>query len=61
MNHDPNHRKLAGVPLCLVLRYVIHERVGDYLRLGWVALAPLGEWSILMGWPCQCKPAEPLA
>ena len=49
------------VPLCPVLRYVIHERVEDYLRLGWMALAPLGEWSILMGWPCQCKPAEPLA
>jgi hypothetical protein len=49
------------VPLCPVLRYVIDERVEDYLRLGWMAFAPLGEWSILMGWPCQCKPAEPLA
>jgi hypothetical protein len=49
------------VPICPLVRYVIHERVEDYLRLGWMVLAPLGEWSILMGWPCQCKPAEPFA
>jgi hypothetical protein len=50
---------MSRVPLCPVVRYVTHERVEDYLRLGWLALAPLGGWSILMGWPCQCKPAEP--
>jgi hypothetical protein len=44
---------------CGILRYVTHERVGDYLKLGWLPLAPLGEWSILMGWLCQCEPAEP--
>jgi RecA-family ATPase len=49
---------MSRVPLCPLVRYVIHERVEDYLRLGWIALAPLGRWSILMGWPCQCKPAE---
>ena len=36
-----------------------YELVERLLRVGWIALAPLGQWSILMGWPCQCKPAEP--
>jgi hypothetical protein len=49
--------------ICGILRYVIHERVEDYLRCGWMFVASLGpthgEWSILMGWPCRCKPAEP--
>jgi hypothetical protein len=47
-------------PLCPIVRYVVHERVESYLRLGWLPLAPLGEWSILMGWVCSCPPAEPL-
>jgi hypothetical protein len=49
--------------ICPIVRYVIHERVEDYLRLGWMFVATLGpthgEWSILMGWPCQCEMAEP--
>ena len=47
--------------LCPIVKYVVFAAIEDHLRLGWMALAPLGEWSILMGWPCQCKPAEPLA
>jgi hypothetical protein len=45
--------------LCPILRYVVHTRVGDYLLLGWLPIAPLGEWSILMGWPCECVVVEP--
>jgi hypothetical protein len=48
-------------PLCGTLRYVTVERVEAYVRLGWLPLAPLGEWSVLMGWPCQCEPVEPTA
>jgi hypothetical protein len=45
--------------ICGVLRYVTHDRVPNYLRIGWMPLAPLGDWSILMGWPCNCAPVEP--
>jgi hypothetical protein len=45
--------------VCPILRYVIHERVAAYLALGWLPLAPLGEWSILMGWACSCPLVEP--
>jgi hypothetical protein len=45
--------------ICPVVRYVVHERIEDYLRLGWMWLTPIGEWSVLMGWPCKCKIAEP--
>jgi hypothetical protein len=45
------------------LRYVRHERVMDYMRLGWMWAADLGdyhsEWSCLMCWPCSCKCVEP--
>jgi hypothetical protein len=40
---------VADRRLCRILRYVRHENVGNYLRLGWLPLAALGEWSILMG------------
>jgi hypothetical protein len=46
--------------ICPIVRYVAHGRVEAYLRLGWMPLAPLGEWSILMGWPRQCEIVEPL-
>ena len=51
--------------ICPIVRYVPHACVEDYLRLGWMFVASLGpthgEWSILMGWPCQCEVAEPQA
>lgn len=44
-------------------RYVIHERVLDYLRLGWAVAADLGpthgQWSVLMIWLCDCRCVEP--
>jgi hypothetical protein len=45
--------------LCPLLKYVTFAAIEDHLRLGWMALAPLGQHSILMGWPCQCEPANP--
>jgi hypothetical protein len=51
----------ADRKLCRILRYVAHERVEGYLRCGWLPLAPLGRWSILMGWPCPCNVVEPIA
>jgi len=50
--------------ICPVVKYVRHSRVEDHLRLGWMVLAELGpthgEWSILMGFCCDCKLVEPL-
>ena len=47
-----------------ILRYVPHEHAADYLRLGWMVVAGLGEvhgeWSVLMEWPCQCRLVEPV-
>lgn len=46
-----------------IYRYVLIERVEDYLRLGW-CFAPgwyLGHWSVLMFWPCEeCRAVEPV-
>ncbi len=51
--------------------FVLHDRAGDYLRLGWCpslcdrspALdgTPHGQYSVLMSWICQCLPIEPKA
>jgi hypothetical protein len=50
---------------CPIVKYVPHRQIEDHLRLGWILLADLGfphrNWSVLMGWPCQCKLAEPVA
>jgi hypothetical protein len=39
-------------------RYVLHERVADYERLGWLVVAELGpvhgEWSVLAEYICSC-------
>ena len=45
-------------------RWVIHPRVPDYLRCGWLALPTLegthhGMWSVHCVWLCQCIAAEP--
>jgi len=49
--------------LCRVLAYVRHHLVGDYLRLGWMVVGDLGphhgEFSVLMGWPCDCAHRVP--
>jgi hypothetical protein len=46
-------------------RWVIHERVPDYVRLGWLALPSLegtshGIYSAHCVWLCQCRSAEPV-
>jgi hypothetical protein len=50
--------------ICPVVRYVNHDRVEDYLRLGWMHVAdlllPHSIWAVLMGWPCQCRLVEPV-
>lgn len=45
-------------------RYVLHDHVPDYLRLGWLALPTLegthhGCWSVHCVWLCGCRCAEP--
>lgn len=34
-------------------RYVAFDRVEEFHRLGWMVVAPLGFWSVLM-WACSC-------
>jgi hypothetical protein len=62
MNRAPDlHEPTLSIEvkrLCSLVRYVVHARVEDYLRLGWMFLAPLGEWSVLTGWQCECEPLE---
>lgn len=47
----------------MIYRYVVHERVVEYLKLGWwiacADLGPHGYYSVLMNWPCSCKMVEP--
>jgi hypothetical protein len=45
-------------------RYVVHERVPDYLLCGWLAHPSLeetyhGQYSALLEWRCQCRMVEP--
>jgi hypothetical protein len=45
-------------------RYVVHDRVPDYLLCGWLAHPALegsyhGQYSALLEWRCACPPAEP--
>src|SRR3954470_14018326 len=45
-------------------RFVVHHRVLDYARLGWIIEATMedchqGEYSILMEWLCDCSVVEP--
>ncbi len=41
-----------------IYRYVVHELVEDYMRLGWLWVAYAGHWSSIMFWPCQCPAPE---
>ncbi len=46
-------------------RWVLHHRVPDYLRCGWLALPTLegthhGLWSVHCIWLCGCHPPYPL-
>lgn len=45
-------------------RWVLHDRVPDYLLIGWLALPTLegtghGIYSAHCAWLCECKPIEP--
>lgn len=49
-----------------LFRYVVHERVGDFLLVGWMVCADLGTyhtdvWGAVLYWrPCSCRYTEPL-
>lgn len=47
----------------LSFRYVIHERVRDYLDIGWhiaaVSMGHHGYYGVMMAWLCNCKLVEP--
>lgn len=52
------------VPVARVHRFVVWDRVPDYLRLGWLALPTLegtghGLWAVHLVWLCGCDVAEP--
>lgn len=44
-------------------RYVPHELVVEYFKLGWMHVAdlgtPHGNYCALLEWPCQCERREP--
>jgi hypothetical protein len=45
-------------------RYVPHDLVEDYARLGWcitdaLEQSPHDAWRFLGAWLCECKPVEP--
>lgn len=47
-------------------RWVLHARVEEYLRLGWLVNIPDPDhycshdtYSVLMSWVCECPPREP--
>lgn len=52
------------MPAVKFYRYVLHERVLDYLKCGWhIAQHDLGHhtyYSVLMIWLCNCNRIEPL-
>ena len=43
----------------MIFRYVVHEKVHDYLACGWHIASVLGQHSCLMQWMCGCKCVEP--
>jgi hypothetical protein len=47
----------------MIFRYVPHERVLDYLLIGWhIGVSDLGHhsnYAVLLRWLCTCKPVEP--
>jgi hypothetical protein len=44
----------------VIARYVLHERVIDYMNCGWMWRANVSGWAALMIWPCDCQMVEPL-
>jgi hypothetical protein len=47
----------------MMWRHVVHARIEDYLRLGWVVVIPgrwthHDNWSVPMRWLCECRPVE---
>lgn len=49
----------------MTFRYVLHDRVPDYLRCGWLATPALegthhGYYSTLCVWLCTCAVPSPL-
>lgn len=48
----------------MIFRYVPHDRVLDYFRLGWCWAADLGsyhgQFATLLCWPCACREVEPV-
>ena len=40
-------------------RYVLHEDMDAYERLGWLCCAHIRADRFLMRWPCTCKCVEP--
>ena len=44
----------------MIGRYVLHENVMDYLRLGWSWRAYINDHAALMIWLCDCPMVEPM-
>jgi hypothetical protein len=53
-------RRLIAVRPSRFGRYVLHQDLADYERLGWQLQAPLHDHGVLMVWLCDCPMREPL-
>jgi hypothetical protein len=48
-----------------IYRYVVYERIDDYLTLGWLIVWPMrpvhyhDRFGVTMEWRCDCKLVEP--
>lgn len=55
---------MSQEPREIVARYVRHEAVGDFARLGWCLVDDFadichGQYSVLMIWLCDCPTVMP--
>ena len=38
--------------------YALKSSLQDYVDMGWMIVADLGEWSVLAVWLCECRSAR---
>jgi hypothetical protein len=46
-------------PLDGLYRYATFDALPDYVALGWLPVAQLGPWSVLVRWLCECEARIP--
>jgi len=41
------------------IRYAKHDRIADWLAIGWHFIGPASHHSVYVVWLCDCNPAVP--